>query len=70
MKSANWISTIGFSPARAMPIAMPTIPASASGVSNTRSEPYFSCSPEVTRNTPPNSPTSSPMMTAASSRAR
>src|SRR5262245_54641757 len=70
MKSANWISTIGRRSASAMPIAIPTMPASASGVSNTRSAPYFSCSPAVTRNTPPNRPTSSPSTTALASRSR
>ena len=39
MKSANWISATGSSPCSAIPIAMPTIPDSASGVSITRSSP-------------------------------
>jgi hypothetical protein len=36
-----------------MPTAMPTMPPSAIGVSNTREAPYFACSPSVQRNTPP-----------------
>ena len=36
-----------------MPIATPTRPPSAIGVSNTREVPYFACSPSVQRNTPP-----------------
>ncbi len=36
-----------------MPIATPTMPPSAIGVSNTRARPYFACSPSVQRNTPP-----------------
>src|SRR4029450_1051220 len=38
------------------------MPASASGVSMTRSSPKSFCSPSVTRNTPPSLPTSSPMI--------
>src|SRR6266566_4255707 len=36
-----------------MPSARPTMPASASGELNTRSCPYFRCSPEVALKTPP-----------------
>src|SRR5581483_3037512 len=46
----------------ARPIAVPTMPDSASGVSMTRSSPKSFCRPSVTRNTPPSLPTSSPMM--------
>src|SRR5262249_54157368 len=46
-----------------MPIAVPMIPASASGVSITRSAPNSSYRPLVARNTPPNLPTSSPRTT-------
>src|SRR5919107_1611114 len=45
----------------ARPIAVPTMPDSASGVSMTRLSPKSFCSPSVTRNTPPSLPTSSPM---------
>src|SRR6185369_1741395 len=44
-----------------MPMAVPTMPFSASGVSNTRSSPNSACRPSVARNTPPALPTSSPM---------
>src|SRR5512134_379303 len=63
MKSANWISATGRRPFRAIPIAMPTIPASASGVSTTRSGPNRSHRPSVARNTPPFLPMSSPSRT-------
>src|SRR5262245_28042937 len=43
-----------------MPIAAPTMPFSASGVSSTRSSPNSACRPSVARNTPPALPTSSP----------
>src|SRR5690606_23585217 len=43
-----------------MPIAVPTIPHSDSGVSKQRSGPNSSCRPAVARNTPPRLPTSSP----------
>src|SRR5262245_45776863 len=46
-----------------MPIATPTMPPSAIGVSNTRAAPYFACSPSVQRKTPPKKPTSSPNTT-------
>jgi len=46
-----------------MPIAVPMMPASASGVSITRSAPNSSYRPLVARNTPPNLPTSSPSTT-------
>ena len=46
-----------------MPIAVPMMPASASGVSKQRSAPNSSCRPAVARNTPPNCPTSSPSTT-------
>ena len=39
MKSANWISAIGISPLSAAPMATPTMPDSASGVSSTRASP-------------------------------
>src|SRR5512146_708218 len=68
MKSANWISATGRRPASAMPIAMPTIPASASGVSMTRSAPNRSHSPSVARKTPPFFPMSSPSSTMRGSR--
>src|SRR5215510_3273635 len=43
------------------------MPASASGVSMTRSSPKSFCSPSVTRNTPPSLPTSSPMISTLGS---
>src|SRR5438270_338937 len=67
MKSANWISATGSRPCRAMPIATPTMPDSASGVSRTRSSPNSSRNPAVTRNTPPRAPTSSPRTSTRSS---
>src|SRR3954471_9353908 len=45
-----------------MPMAVPRMPASASGVSMTRSSPKSFCRPSVTRKTPPSLPMSSPMM--------
>src|SRR4051812_44948562 len=51
-----------------MPIAVPMIPDSASGVSTQRSGPNSSCRPLVARNTPPNRPTSSPRTTTRGSR--
>src|SRR5579864_6873716 len=68
MKSANWISATGIRPFRAAPIATPTIPDSASGVSRTRASPNFAYSPSVAPNTPPLRPTSSPMTRTRSSR--
>src|SRR5437773_3421662 len=67
MKSMNWISGTGRSPYRAIPIAVPMIPPSERGVSNTRSG-NSSMSPSVHRNTPPFRPTSSPRSTTRSSR--
>src|SRR5579862_2237830 len=51
------------------PIALPRIPASASGVSTQRFSPKRSRSPAVARKTPPARPTSSPMTKTESSRA-
>src|SRR6185369_13963984 len=51
-----------------MPIAVPMIPDSASGVSTQRSGPNSSCRPLVARNTPPKRPTSSPRTTTRASR--
>src|SRR5512144_3102500 len=68
MKSANSISATGRRPLRAIPIAIPTIPVSFSGVSITRSGPNFSHSPSVARKTPPFFPTSSPRTTTRGSR--
>src|SRR5437588_2618223 len=67
MKSANWISATGSRPCSAIPMATPTIPDSASGVSSTRSSPNSSRKPAVTRNTPPRAPTSSPSTRTRSS---
>src|ERR1043166_2320082 len=50
-----------------MPIAMPTISCSASGVSITRCAPKRCCRPRVARNTPPFRPTSWPSTTTESS---
>src|SRR5712691_8520371 len=68
MKSANWISAIGMRPLSAAPIAMPTMPDSASGMSRTRASPNFAYSPSVAPKTPPLRPTSSPMTSTRSSR--
>src|SRR3954468_3023596 len=56
----------------ARPTAVPRMPASASGVSTTRSSPKSFCRPSVIRKTPPSLPMSSPMSTtvASSSMAR
>src|SRR5436305_11457436 len=51
------------------PIALPRIPASASGVSTQRFSPKRSRSPAVARKTPPARPTSSPITMTESSRA-
>src|SRR5664280_722476 len=51
-----------------MPMAVPTMPDSASGVSMIRSSPKSFCRFSVTRNTPPSLPMSSPMMTTLGSR--
>ena len=63
----NWISATGRRPWLAMPMDMPAIMPSASGVSCTRSLPNFSCRPAVARNTPPFTPTSSPSTTTVGS---
>jgi hypothetical protein len=68
MKSWNWISAMGSSPLMAAPMATPTIADSASGVSMTRISPNSCCRPSVALNTPPLTPTSSPMMMTRSSR--
>src|SRR6266852_369668 len=68
MKSANWISAIGMRPLSAAPIAMPTMPDSARGISRTRASPNFAYSPSVAPKTPPLRPTSSPMTSTRSSR--
>ena len=67
MKSANCISQIGRSPTTAAPTAVPMIPASASGVSITRSAPNSSMKPSVTLKAPPKTPMSSPMTKTRSS---
>jgi hypothetical protein len=36
-----------------MPTAVPTMPPSEIGASNTREVPYLACRPSVQRNTPP-----------------
>ena len=66
----NWISATGRIPAMAIPKAAPTMPDSATGVSNTRSSPYLSRNPSVIRNTPPVRPMSSPRSTTRSSDSR
>ena len=67
-KPSNWISHTGRYPRMASPTAVPMMPDSASGVSNTRSSPKSFCRPSVMRKTPPSLPTSSPMtMTLGSS---
>src|SRR5690348_1630802 len=50
-----------------MPMAVPTMPDSASGVSKTRVSPNLAASPSVTRKTPPSGPTSSPKTRTRSS---
>src|SRR5262245_29954905 len=60
MKSWNWISATGRSPFIAIPIAVPTMPSSESGVSKQRFGPKSRCRFSVARNTPPFLPTSSP----------
>ena len=52
-KPSNWISGTGTRPRIAMPMAMPTIADSASGVSKHRASPKVPCRPSVTRKTPP-----------------
>src|SRR5437762_2658824 len=51
----------------AMPIAVPTMPDSASGVSITRASPKSFCRPSVMRKTPPSLPMSSPISTTLGS---
>src|SRR5688572_23807887 len=51
----------------ARPTAVPRMPASASGVSTTRSSPKSFCRPSVIRKTPPSLPMSSPMRTTLAS---
>src|SRR5512133_3603030 len=51
------------------PIALPMIPASASGVSTQRAGPNLSRRPAVARKTPPARPTSSPITITSPSRA-
>ena len=58
---SNWISMTGRKPPMARPIAVPTMPDSASGVSSTRCSPKSRCRCSVTRNTPPSLPMSSPI---------
>src|SRR5579884_2602007 len=67
MKSWNWISAMGRRPLMAAPMATPTMADSASGVSMTRISPNSWCSPSVALNTPPLTPTSSPMTMTRSS---
>ena len=50
-----------------MPMAVPTMPDSARGVSKTRASPNLAASPSVTRKTPPSGPTSSPKTRTVSS---
>ena len=64
MKPANCISGIGCIPDSAIPIEVPIMADSASGVSMTLSSPNFSTSPSVTLKTPPSTPMSSPSRTA------
>src|SRR5438552_1114541 len=54
----------------ASPIAVPTMPDSASGVSKTRFSPNSCWRPSVTRKTPPSRPTSSPKTRVRGSPAR
>src|SRR5438552_5724318 len=68
-KASYCISHTGRQPAMHNPIAVPRMPASASGVSTQRSTPKRSCKPAVARKTPPALPTSSPMTMTVSSRA-
>src|SRR5512143_1875074 len=69
MKSENSISATGRRPLIAIPIAIPTIPSSFSGVSITRSGPNRWSNPSVARNTPPPRPISSPRTPTDGSRA-
>src|SRR5438477_1009576 len=67
-KASYCISQTGRQPAMQSPMALPRIPASASGVSTQRFSPKRSRSPAVARKTPPARPTSSPMTMTVSSR--
>ncbi len=67
MKSENCISAIGRMPSTAAPMAVPTMPDSASGVSITREGPNSSMKPSVTLKAPPKAPMSSPMTKTRSS---
>src|SRR5690554_4061360 len=67
MKPANCTSATGCVPPRATPMPRPTMPASASGVSNTRSWPKRCCRPSDARITPPITPTSCPKRTTRGS---
>src|SRR5512143_2374801 len=69
MKSENSISATGRRPFIAIPIAMPRMPPSFSGVSITRSGPNRRSNPSVARKTPPSRPTSSPRTQTDGSRA-
>src|SRR3954451_22818937 len=62
------ISVTGRQPAMHSTIAVPRMPASASGVSTQRASPKRSRRPAVARKTPPARPTSSPMTMTSSSR--
>src|SRR6476646_4700586 len=62
------ISVTGRHPAMQRPMAVPRMPASASGVSTHRDSPKRSSKPAVARKTPPARPTSSPMTMTSSSR--
>src|SRR3954453_19074812 len=65
--ASNCISTTGRIPFIAIPTAIPTMPASANGVSKQRFSPNSAVSPSVIRKTPPSAPTSSPNITTVSS---
>src|SRR3989339_810640 len=69
IKSTNSISATGRRPFIAIPIAIPRIPTSLSGVSITRSGPNRRSNPSVARKTPPSRPTSSPRTQTDGSRA-
>src|SRR5512140_2628716 len=69
MKSEHSISATGRRPFIAIPIAIPTIPTSFSGVSITRSGPNRWSNPSVARKTPPPRPMSSPRTQTDGSRA-
>src|SRR5438874_4467899 len=67
MNPRNWNSATGRNPCAARPTDMPANTVSASGVSSTRSSPKRSSKPSVARNTPPFTPTSSPITTTLGS---